>query len=117
MPADTISTFNQSSHEQPVVVSGELRCALTGRALSPEEAHWAPPLVTVRELVATFLTTLFRTPGSLGQVLLGDLPNVPYAPEARERLAARRTTEQVKLLGLILLISALFVLPILLIGF
>lgn len=117
MPAEMISSKGPSSREQePVMVSGELRCALTGRILSPEEAHWAPPLVTVRELIATFVTTLLRTPGSLGQVLMGELPNVPYAPEARDQLAARRTAEQLKLLGLLLLIAALFVVPIFLIG-
>jgi hypothetical protein len=116
MPAEMISSQSPSSRDQePVIVSGELRCALTGRVLSPDEAYWAPPVVTVRELITTFVSTLMRTPGSLGQVLLGELPNVPYAPEAREQLAARRTAEQLKLLGLVLLIAALLVVPIVLI--
>jgi hypothetical protein len=117
MPAEMIGAHNQAGHEQdPVVVSGELRCALTGRALSPEEAFWAPPLITTRQLVTTFVTTLFRAPGALGQVLLGDLPNVPYAPEARAQLASRRTVEQLKLLAVILLLAALLVTPILIVG-
>lgn len=117
MPANTLSGPNQPAREQPIAVGGELRCALTGRPLTHDEAHWAPPLVTVRELVATVASTLLRTPGALGQVLLADMPNVPYAPEARERLAARRTAEQAKLLGLLLLVCALFIVPIVLIGF
>lgn len=117
MPAELISAQNQTGHEQdPVVVSGELRCALTGRALTPEEAYWAPPLITTRQLVGTLTTTLLRAPGALGQVLMGDLPNVPYAPEAREQLASRRTVEQLKLLAVIMLVAALLIAPILLIG-
>lgn len=117
MPAEMISTQNQTTREQDtVVVSGELRCALTGRVLTPEEAYWAPPLVTAKQLIATLTTTLFRAPGALGQVLMSDLPNVPYAPEARARLASRRSAEQLKLLALIMLIAALLIAPILMIG-
>lgn len=97
---------------EPVVVSGELRCALTGRPLSPEEAYWAPPLITARELVTTTLRTLFTAPGNLGTVLTAELPNVPFAPEARAELSHRRTAEQLKLLGLLMLIAALLIVPI-----
>lgn len=116
MPAEMISTPETAREPGSVVVSGELRCALTGRALSPEEAYWAPPLVTARELITTLLTTLLRSPGALGQVLLGEQPNVPFAPEAREQLGARRTAEQLKLIGLILVVGAVLVAPILLLG-
>ncbi|MGQ9927646.1 MAG: hypothetical protein ACUVS4_12355 [Chloroflexaceae bacterium] len=101
---------------QPTVVSNELRCALTGVPVSPDEAYWAPPLITTRQLIATVLRTLFTAPDALGQVLFGELPNVPYAPAAREQLAARRTVEQLKLLGLILLLGALMVVPIVLLS-
>ncbi len=100
----------------PLVVDGELRCALTGVPVSPDEAYWAPPLITTRQLIETVLRTLITAPGSLGQVLLGELPNVPYAPAAREQLAARRTVEQLKLLGLILVLGALMVVPIILLS-
>lgn len=117
MPAELISAQSQSGREQdPVVVSGDLRCALTGRALTPEEAYWAPPLITARQLIATLSTTLLRQPGALGQVLMGDLPNVPYAPEAREQLASRRSAEQLKLLALILLVAALLAVPLVLLA-
>lgn len=101
---------------EPMVVDGELRCALTGRTLTAAEAYWAPPLITTRELVSTLFQTLLRAPGTLGQVLLNELPNVPYAPEAREQLAARRTAEQLKLLGLLLLVAALLIVPIVLLA-
>lgn len=117
MATNTVSTQTPPSQEQEsLVVSGELRCALTGRVLTPDEAYWAPPLVTVRELITTFATTIFRTPGAVGNLLFGELPNVPYAPEAREQLGSRRTAEQLKLLAVIMLLAALLIVPILMIG-
>lgn len=116
MPAELTqqpSTFG--SEQEPVVVSGELRCALTGVAVRPDEAYWAPPLITTGQLVATVYRTLTTAPGALGQVLFGELPNVPYAPAAREQLAARRSAEQLKLLALLLLVAALLVLPVIMI--
>jgi hypothetical protein len=115
MPTDfaTVQSASGASQE-PTVVSGELRCALTGRPLRADEAYWAPPLITARQLLATIFRTLFTAPGALGQLLLGELPNVPYAPEAREQLAARRTAEQLKILGLLLVVTALLVVPIVL---
>lgn len=113
MPVELSSPpITPSFEQQPVVVNGELRCALTGAAVRPEEAYWAPPLITTQELVATLLRTLFTAPSNLGAVLMGDLPNVPYAPEARQRLAARRSAEQLKLVVLLLLVATLLIVPI-----
>ncbi|NJM05604.1 hypothetical protein HC891_04450 [Candidatus Gracilibacteria bacterium] len=103
----------QAPATQPVVLNSEIRCALTGRTLKPEEAYWAPPLVTTQELVATVSRNLL-TPGALGALLFGEQPNVPYAPETRQQLAARRSTEQLKLLLLLLLVAALLITPIVL---
>src|SRR5215216_1509454 len=82
----------------PAVVEEQLFCTLTGKPVSTKEAYWAPPFVTARELIATVFTMALRSPALLGQVLFAEQPNVPYAPEAREQLAARRATEQIKLL-------------------
>ncbi len=115
MPAElTSQTAQPAPQAEPAVVSGEIRCALTGRLLAPDEAYWAPPLITTRELVVTVVRTLLTSPGQLGQILLGELPNVPYAPEARPRLAARRTAEQLKLIALLLVLAAILVVPIVL---
>lgn len=114
MSVDLRRTPITHANTEPLVVNGELRCALTGRLLSAEEAYWAPPLITTGELVRTVGRTLITAPGTLGQVLMADMPNVPYAPEARELLARRRSVEQVKLLGLLLLIAALLIVPIVL---
>ena len=100
--------------DETVVPRSELHCALTGRLLAPEEAYWAPPLITTRELVTTLLRTLLTTPGDLGRILTSPQPNVAYAPEARAELARRRSSEQVKLLGLLLLIAGLLIVPIVL---
>ncbi|MFV9503334.1 MAG: hypothetical protein AB4911_02085 [Oscillochloridaceae bacterium umkhey_bin13] len=102
------------SEHQADLVNGELRCALTGKAIQPEEAYWAPPLITTRELISTVTRTLFTSPGNLGQILLGEQPNVPYAPDVREQLGTRRSAEQLKLIGLLLLIAALLIVPIVL---
>ncbi len=103
----TQSNPKQPSHEGP------LQCALTGREVSSDEAYWAPPLITTWELISTIFTTLFQTPANLGHVLFAQQDDVPYHPEAREELAARRTTEQLKLLLVLLFIAALIAVPIL----
>ncbi len=113
MSAELMSHPQRPAGEaEPAVVSGEIRCALTGRVLAPEEAYWAPPLITARQLVTSVFQTLVTTPSNLGHILMGELPNVPYAPEARQTLANRRTAEQLKLLVLLLVIAALLVVPI-----
>ncbi len=96
----------------PTVVSEQLRCALSGKPISAETAYWAPPLITARQLVAAITNSLLRAPGTLSHVLFDEQPNVPYAPELREQLAARRSSEQLKLLAGLLLIITLVVVPI-----
>jgi hypothetical protein len=95
------------------VVDEQLYCALTGKPITPEQAYWAPPLVTARELVSAILTAVFRAPDTLGQILMGEQPNVAYASDARDLLAKRRSQEQLKLLIGMLLIAALIAAPIL----
>jgi hypothetical protein len=108
------TTAAHTTNQSPTVVEEQLFCALTGKPISAEEAYWAPPLVTTRQLVTTILRTLTRSPGNLGYVLLAEQPNVPYAQDAREQLAARRSAEQLKLLLGLLLVVALIATPILL---
>jgi hypothetical protein len=96
------------------IVQEQLHCALTGVPISAEEAYWAPPLVTARQLVTAIFGNLFRAPGNLGFILFADQPNVPYAQAAREQLAARRSGEQLKLLVGLLLLVALVAVPIVL---
>jgi hypothetical protein len=89
-----------------------VQCALTGKEIPASEAYWAPPLITARDLLSTIVSTAIHTPGSLGSVLFEEQPDVPYDPEAREELAARRTAEQARLLLVLLVILALIAVPI-----
>jgi hypothetical protein len=113
MSAELSSQTMASGQDSGAVqIDGELRCALTGRPLRPDEAYWAPPLVTTRQLIATVWHTLTTAPGNLGGVLMSEEPNVPYAPEARPDLARRRSAEQMKLMALLLIIAAALIIPI-----
>jgi hypothetical protein len=97
---------------RPSVVQEQLFCALTGKPVSAADAYWAPPLVTARDLVGTIARGALTSPGTLGHILFDEQPNVPYAPEARDQLAARRSAEQLKLLVGLLLLVALIAAPI-----
>src|SRR5574338_918545 len=97
---------------QQNVVDEQLFCALTGTPVSAAEAYWAPPLVTARELVATVARGALTSPGTLSHILFDEQANVPYAPDARAQLAARRSAEQLKLLVGLLVLVALIAAPI-----
>lgn len=92
-----------------------MRLVWSSLPVSPEEAYWAPPLITTRALLDTLIRILFTNPAALGQILFGEQPNMPYAPDVRHELASRRSVEQLKLLALLLVIAALLILPIVLI--
>jgi hypothetical protein len=115
MSTEALSSTS-SPQPPPAVVQDQLRCALTGRPLTADEAYWAPPLVTMRELVGAVLYALFRAPATLGTILFEEQPNVPYAPEARQHLAARRSSEQLKLLLLLLGVAGVVAAVILLVA-
>ena len=102
--------------EAPAVVQEQLYCALTGQPINAETAYWAPPLVTVRELVAAIVGGALHSPATLGQLLFAEQPNVPYDPAMHAELAARRSSEQVKLLVGLLSAIALIVVPIVLLA-
>ncbi len=105
LPQD--QTASSSSGETPAAQT--LRCSLTGEVISAEEAYWAPPLITMNQLVSTIVSSATRNPGGLKHLLFDEQPDVPYSPRARDELAARRTAEQLKLLGLLLLILVVIV--------
>lgn len=108
----SVQVDNLPSHPRTTQVNGELRCALTGQVISADEAYWAPPLVTARELISSVAVTALRTPSNLGHILFEEQSNVPYAPEARQELGSRRSAEQLKLLLFLLLVAALIFVPI-----
>ena len=110
---DRYATFTTPT-QPATVVDEEIFCSLTGKPIRREEAYWAPPLVTTRELITTMVHAMLHAPDTLGNILLGEQANVPYAQDARELLARRRSAEQMKLLAVLLVIGALIVTPILL---
>ena len=99
-----------------VVVEEQLYCALTGVPVKADTAYWAPPLVTARELVSAIVRGALHSPGTLSHVLFAEQPNVPYDPAVRDQLAARRSSEQLKLLVGLLVAIALVVIPIVLLA-
>lgn len=108
--------FATAEASSKAIVHEQLYCALTGVPVSADEAYWAPPLVTFRELIAAITHGLARSPGTLGTILFAEQPNVPYAPAAREQLAARRSAEQLKLLVGLLVVIAVIAVPIVLLA-
>ncbi len=101
-------------HAPPPTIDPDtpVTCSLTGRTLRAGDAYWAPPLITAGELFGTIFRTALTRPGALGAVLAVDMPDVPYAPDAREQLAARRSTEQAKFLLVVLVVLAVILAPI-----
>jgi hypothetical protein len=115
--ATNVQMRDTPANGAPQRIADQLVCTLTGRSLTTEEAYWAPPLVTMRQLVTTITRTALHAPADLGRVLLEEQPNVPYAPEAREELARRRSGEQAKLMITLLIFLALIAAPILIFTF
>lgn len=109
--------INSTAGQAATLINGELHCALTGKPITADEAYWAPPLVTAKQLISTIVMTAVRTPSNLGHVLFDEQPNVPYAPDARQELGSRRSMEQLKLLLFLFLIAALIFAPVYLVTF
>ncbi|MCS6839419.1 MAG: hypothetical protein NZ699_05215 [Roseiflexus sp.] len=105
-----------SSDETQIIVEEQLYCSLTGRPISRDEAYWAPPFITARQLVTTIISTAIHAPHQLGYILFAEQPNVPYAKDVREQLARRRSAEQLKLLiGLLAVLGVLLLIVFLLV--
>jgi hypothetical protein len=116
MATDLSANIAPMAGQEPTLLNEQLYCALTGKPIAADEAYWAPPLITARTLVGTILQTAIHAPSDLGRVLFEEQANVPYAQSAREQLAARRSSEQLKLLLGLLLVVALVAVPILLVA-
>jgi hypothetical protein len=112
----TIEYTNKAITLQPTPTNEQLYCALTGVPVDAATAYWAPPLVTAGQLVRAVINGLLHSPGTLSHMLFDEMPNVPYAPAVRDRLAARRSSEQVKLLVGMLVSIALVAVPIILLA-
>lgn len=98
---------------QPATV----QCTVCRQGICGEHTYMGHPLITARQLVTTTVNTAVRAPALLNDLLFRELDKVPYCPECREEVAARRQSEQLKLMGGLLLILLLVVgLPVLLLA-
>ena len=87
-------------------------CTVCRAALCQEHVQMGQPFISARQLVMTTTTTALRTPGLLSDLLLRELDRVPYCDDCRAELAAKRTSEQLKvLLGILLIMAIVLGLP------
>lgn len=87
-------------------------CTVCRTALCATHTHQGQPFISARQLVTATTSTALRTPAMLGDLLFKELELVPYCVECREELAAKRTTEQLKvLLGVLVVLALVIGLP------
>ncbi len=75
------------------------QCAFCQASLCAEHALAGQQFITARQLIAVMITTLFRAPRMLGELLFKELDQVDYCVTCRQQLAIRRQAEQLKFLG------------------
>jgi len=84
---------------------GDGVCAACGVPLQHGEAHYGHPLITARQLVTMGTQAAIRSPRLFGEVMLKELPPVPYCTACRQQLPAKRQAEQLKfMMGVLLFI-------------
>jgi hypothetical protein len=87
-------------------------CTVCRTALCATHTHQGQPFISARQLVTATTSTALRAPGMLSDMLFKELELVPYCTECREELAAKRTTEQLKvLLGILVILALVIGLP------
>lgn len=84
-----------------------MTCTTCRASLCAEHAHMGQPFISVGQLLTTTASTAVRAPGALGNLLFKELDSVPYCADCRAALASKRTTEQLKML--IMMLTVLFV--------
>ncbi len=85
----------------------ELTCATCDAPLHDAEAHYGHPLITARQLTTMAVHTAIRSPKLFSELMLKELPPVPYCAACRQQLSAQRQAEQIKFLMGMLLVLAL----------
>ncbi len=89
----------------------DVLCTACGAPLQHAEAHYGHPLITARQLVSMGTQAAIRSPRLFGEVMLKELPPVPYCAVCRQQLPAKRQAEQLKfmmgVLGFIVLLIAI----------
>ena len=77
----------------------DTQCAFCQASLCAEHALAGQQFITARQLIVVMITTLFRAPRMLGEMLFKELDQVDYCETCRQQLALRRNAEQLKFLG------------------
>lgn len=92
----------------PYSVDTELTCATCNTPLRDAEAQYGHPLITARQLTTMTIHTAIRSPKLFSEMMLKELPPVPYCTACRQQLPAKRQAEQMKfLMGLLLVLALL----------
>ena len=85
----------------------QLTCATCDTPLRDAEAQYGHPLITARQLTTMAVHTAIRSPKLFSEMMLKELPPVPYCTACRQQLSVRRQAEQMKFLVGMLLVFAL----------
>ena len=80
-----------------------VECGYCRTHLCAEHAVAGQPLITVRQLLTTTFSTALHAPSLLGDILFKELDQVSYCAACREIVSERRQSEQLKLVGSMLL--------------
>ncbi len=83
-------------------------CTACGAPLQQAQAHYGHPLITARQLVTMGTQAAIRSPKLFGEMMLNELPPVPYCAACRQKLPAKRQAEQLKfMMGVIMFLILL----------
>jgi hypothetical protein len=85
------------------------QCTDCGASLCSNHTQLGQQFISAWQLISTIVSTLFRRPGLLGELLFKELDTVGYCQGCRIKLASRRQAEQFKFLGGSLLLMVLVV--------
>jgi hypothetical protein len=84
----------------------EETCSACGKPICPSHTERALPFVSLKELVSTIFSTLFRAPSTLMALLTESPEEEPFCPECRQINSTRRVQEQRKFLYVLLALMA-----------
>ena len=86
----------------------ELTCSSCGTPLYTNDVQYGHPFITARQLTSMAFQTATRSPKLLKEVMLKEMPAIPYCGSCRQKLPAKRQAEQIKfMLGMLVLCAVL----------
>lgn len=89
--------------------SGTTTCAWCDTPLCDAHIQLGQPFISTRQLVTVTATTALRTPALLGDILLKELPKVPYCMLCRLEILSKRQAEQFKFVLSLLLLGVVLI--------